>query len=70
VLVAERGLPPHKPHHRSGIDKAWDDSIGGFVGGFEWVVRAAGPALFILISLAALSLLGRWVWRSARRSRI
>jgi hypothetical protein len=55
---------------RSGIDKAWHDSVSGFVSGFEWVIRLAGPVLFILLVLAALSTLATLGWRTIRRRRI
>ncbi len=51
----------------SGLSTAWHDSIGGFVTGFESLVRGAGPALFGLLCLAVLFLLGRFSWRAARR---
>jgi hypothetical protein len=51
----------------SGLGTAWHDSIGGFVKGFEWLVRAAGPALFAMLCLIALLLLGRFGWRATRR---
>lgn len=57
-------------HHESGIAKAWHDSIRGFVAGFEWLVRAAGPALFALLCLGALLVLGRYGWRAVRRRRL
>jgi hypothetical protein len=53
--------------HTSGVRKAWSESISGFVGGIEWLIRAAGPALFGLLCLAALLLLGRFGWRASRR---
>ncbi|MGC2486899.1 MAG: DUF4349 domain-containing protein [Acidimicrobiales bacterium] len=55
---------------RSGLDKAFHDSVSGFVTGFEWLIRLAGPVLFSLIALGALSLLGRYAWRGIRRRRI
>jgi Domain of unknown function (DUF4349) len=51
----------------SGLATAWHDSIGGFVEGFEWLVRAAGPALFAILCLLAVLVLGRFGWRAARR---
>ncbi|HEV3213590.1 MAG TPA: DUF4349 domain-containing protein [Acidimicrobiales bacterium] len=51
----------------SGLATAWHDSIGGFVRGFEWLVRAAGPAIFALLCLLVLLVLGRLGWRAARR---
>jgi Domain of unknown function (DUF4349) len=54
----------------SGLSTAWHDSIGGFVTGFESVVRAAGPALFGVLCLLVLFVLGRLSWRAARRRMI
>jgi Domain of unknown function (DUF4349) len=51
----------------SGLATAWHDSIGGFVKGFEWLVRALGPALFAILLLLALLVLGRFGWRATRR---
>jgi len=58
------------PAHRSGIDKAWHDSVSGFVAGFEWLIRLAGPVLFALLLLGALYMLGTLAWRNIRRRRI
>jgi hypothetical protein len=55
---------------RSGIDKAWHNSLSGFVSGFEWLIRLAGPVLFVLLVLAALSTLATLSWRTIRRRRI
>ncbi|MGH3732082.1 MAG: DUF4349 domain-containing protein [Acidimicrobiales bacterium] len=55
---------------RSGLDKAWHDSVGGFISGFEWLARLAGPVLFALLALGALGLLARLAWRSIRRRTI
>jgi hypothetical protein len=55
---------------RTGIDKAWHDSVSGFVSGFEWLIRLAGPVLFVLLVLAALSVLATLSWRTIRRRRI
>jgi Domain of unknown function (DUF4349) len=54
---------------RTGFNKAWHDSITGFVSGFEWLLRIAGPLLFALILLAVLAMLGRVVWRASQRRR-
>lgn len=70
VAVTEAGQPTHVTHHRSGLTKAFYDSVHGFVAGFEWLVRLAGPVLFALLMLGALSALGRIAWRAARRRRI
>lgn len=63
--AGQRPVPPPPP--RSGISSAWHDGVGGFVSGFEWVVRVAGPTLFALLCLAALLVLGRFAWRATRR---
>jgi hypothetical protein len=55
---------------RSGINKAWHDSVSGFVSGFEWLIRLAGPVLFVLLVLAALSTLATLSWRTIRRRRM
>jgi len=58
------------PHARNGFDKAWHDSITGFVSGFEWLLRIAGPLLFALILVALLAILGRFGWRAGQRRRM
>jgi hypothetical protein len=60
----------HVSSTRSGFDKAWHDSLHGFVAGFEWLVRLAGPVLFALIMLGALYEIARYGWRAIRRRRI
>jgi hypothetical protein len=55
---------------RSGLNKAWHDSVSGFVAGFEWLVRLAGPVLFVLLVLGTLYMLGMLAWRNIRRRRI
>ncbi|HEY5103877.1 MAG TPA: DUF4349 domain-containing protein [Acidimicrobiales bacterium] len=69
VTVSEAGVS-NVVHHRSGLNKAWHESVGGFVSGFEWLIRIAGPALFALLLLGFLSVLGRLAWRANRRRRI
>jgi hypothetical protein len=54
-------------HVRSGINRAWTQSVSGFVTGFEGLVRALGPALFALLCLIAIWLVGRPAWRASRR---
>ncbi|HEY5092494.1 MAG TPA: DUF4349 domain-containing protein [Acidimicrobiales bacterium] len=70
VALTQSGqvLVPHS-HSRNGFNKAWHDSITGFVSGFEWLLRIAGPLLFALILLAVLAMLGRFVWRASQRRR-
>lgn len=60
----------HASSTRSGFDKAWHDSLHGFVAGFEWLVRLAGPALFALIMLGVLYGIVKYGWRAVRRRRI
>lgn len=68
VNVVETGRP--SVAHRSGFAKAWHNSVRGFVDGFEWLVRVAGPVLFAMVILAALVALGGLLLRSVRRRRI
>jgi hypothetical protein len=60
-----RPVPPPPP--RSGLSSAWHDSVGGFVAGVEWLIRMAGPTLFVLLMVAALTIAARWAWRFSRR---
>jgi hypothetical protein len=65
VEAGQRPIPPPQPS--TGLGKAWHDGIHGFVAGFDWLVRIAGPTLFVLLCLAALAVLGRFAWRTVRR---
>ncbi|MGB8195442.1 MAG: DUF4349 domain-containing protein [Acidimicrobiales bacterium] len=56
-------------HARSGVDKAWHDSLHGFATGVEWLIRLAGPLLFMLLLVAVLLVIGRWGWRVTERRR-
>jgi Domain of unknown function (DUF4349) len=68
VSLAEAGHPAPQPVvPRSGLISAWHSGVGGFVSGFEWLIRAAGPTLFILLVTTMLVLLVRWGWRFTRR---
>ncbi len=70
VSLTEGGHASHVAHHSvSGVNKAWHDSIHGFVAGFEWLIRLAGPLLFGLLCLSALIVLGRSVFRATQRRR-
>jgi len=69
VTVSESGHSTVE-HSPSGLSKAWHDSVGGFVAGFEWLIKIAGPALFALLLLGLLSILGRLAWRANRRRKI
>lgn len=66
VDVATVAAAHHRAHHSSGITNAVKDSVGGFVSGFEWVIRIIGPLLFALLVVAALALAGRAGWRRYR----
>ena len=70
VKVTEAGQHSHAVHQSSGLIKAWHDAVGGFVAGFEWLIRLSGPVLFAVLCLGALSTLGRLAWRALRRRRI
>ena len=63
--AGQRSILPVQPS--TGLGKAWHDGISGFVSGFEWLIRIAGPTLFVLLCLAAVLVLGRWAWRATRR---
>ena len=63
VTVSQKVVTPPPPRPESGLLKAWHAAVGGFVAGFEGVVRVAGPLFFGLLLLAALVLLGRWGWK-------
>ena len=68
LTVQRRHSVATTPRRRSasGLDKAFHDSVSGFVTGFEWLIRLAGPVLFALIALGVLSLVG--ALRLARHS--
>ena len=70
VNIAQPHLHVVPLRRRTGFDKAWHDSVSGFVAGFEWLVRLAGPTLFAVLLLAALWLLGRYSRRALLRRRI
>jgi hypothetical protein len=68
VTVSE-GTPPPRPAPlpESGLVRAWHDSLGGFVGDVEGLIKVAGPTLFALLCLAALVVGGRVLWRRYQR---
>jgi Domain of unknown function (DUF4349) len=69
TVTASEGSPPPRPAPlpESGLVRAWHQSLGGFAGDVEGLIRVAGPALFALLCLAALALGGRALWRRYRR---
>ena len=70
VNIVEKGHASTTHHRRSGFAKAWHDSVAGFVDGFEWLLRLAGPLLFAAILLGALYALARLARRSFVRRRL
>jgi Domain of unknown function (DUF4349) len=63
VTLSQKVVTPPPPRPEPGILKAWHAAVGGFVAGFEGVVRVAGPLFFALLLLTAILLLGRWAWK-------
>jgi Domain of unknown function (DUF4349) len=63
VTLTQKVVTPPPPRPEPGLSKAWHAAVGGFVAGFEGVVRVAGPLFFALLLLAALVLVGRWAWK-------
>jgi Domain of unknown function (DUF4349) len=70
VNVTESGHHVHVTKSSNGVSRAFHEAVHGFVSGFEWLIRASGPALFAVLCLAVLWLLGRLAWRSLRRHRL
>jgi len=68
VSVSEPGTrSAAPPAPRSGIGAAWHGAVSGFAAAFDGLVRGLGPALFVILCLAAVGFLGRLGWRSVRR---
>jgi Domain of unknown function (DUF4349) len=69
TVTVHEPTPAHRsaPHAPSGIDRAWHDSVRGFFDGVDGVVGAAGPALFVVLSLGVVALVGRLLWRRWQR---
>jgi hypothetical protein len=55
---------------RTGFNKAWHDSVSGFVAGFQWLIRLAGPLLFALVMLGVLYALVRFGRRALLRRKL
>jgi hypothetical protein len=70
VTLVQSGQAQHVTHQRSGLSKAWHDGVDGFIAGFEWLIRLAGPVLFAALFLGFLVVAGRWTRRAVRRRRI
>jgi hypothetical protein len=69
VTLNEKVVVPPPARPEPGLEKAWNASVGRFVGGFEGLVRAIGPIVFALLVIAIVYLSGRGSWRLYRRSR-
>jgi len=67
VTLAQTVVAPPPPRPASGLLRAWRGAVGGFVAGFEGLVRVVGPLFFALLLLAALVMAGRLAWRSTHR---
>jgi len=70
VSLTETGQQNNVTKPKSGFAKAWHDGVSGFISGFEWVVRLAGPALFAVLALGAAFVIARYARRAIRRRRI
>jgi hypothetical protein len=55
---------------RTGFSKAWHDSVSGFVAGFQWLIRLAGPLLFAVVMLGVLYALVRFGRRARLRRKL
>jgi hypothetical protein len=69
VPVREAGAedPITPVDQRSGLGGAWDDAVDGFTGGIERIIAGSGSALVLVLSIAALVLVGRVAWQVTRR---
>ncbi|MHB8329609.1 MAG: DUF4349 domain-containing protein, partial [Acidimicrobiales bacterium] len=65
LTESQTNAPASRP--QSGLAAAWHAAIGGFVAGFEGLVRIAGPTLFVVLCLGVLVGVGRFTWRALRR---
>jgi hypothetical protein len=64
------GAHPSASGPRTGFNKAWHDSVHGFVAGFQWLVRLAGPLLFALVVLGVLYVVIRFGRRALLRRKL
>jgi hypothetical protein len=55
---------------RTGFKKAWHDGVSGFVAGFQWLIRLAGPLFFALLMLGVLYGLVRFGRRALLRRKL
>lgn len=68
VMVNEKTVPVPvvAQYHQSGLAKAWDGGVHGFVDAFEGLVRVAGPTLFVLLCIGTIIVGARFGWRRYR----
>jgi uncharacterized protein DUF4349 len=68
VMVNEKMIPVPvvSAHPQSGLAKAWHESVHGFIDAVEWLIRIAGPALFVLLFAGAIVVGARFGWRRYR----
>ena len=67
VTLTEKAAVAPAPRPEPGLTKAWNAAVGGFVAGFEGMVRVAGPLLFAVLLLAVLLLVARGAWKARQR---
>jgi hypothetical protein len=69
AVTLNEPTPPAAPGPvpESGVVRAWDNSIDGFLSGVDGLIRVAGPLLFALLCLAVLAVAGRAGWRRYQR---
>ncbi|MGO9456080.1 MAG: DUF4349 domain-containing protein [Acidimicrobiales bacterium] len=68
VMVNEKAspVPVMSARPQSGLAQAWHKSVHGFVDAVEWLIRIAGPALFVLLFAGAIIVVVRFGWRRYR----
>ena len=70
VTVHAKGAPPvvfATHHNKSGLHRAFNDSVDGFLGGIEFILAGLGPALVFLLAVAGAFFVGRFAYGVLRR---
>ena len=70
VTVHTKGAPAPAllpVHHKSGLHRALNDSVDGFLGGVEFIIAGLGPALIFLLAVAGAFFVGRFAYGVLRR---
>lgn len=69
TVTVDQKLITHatKPHHTSGIHKAFNRSVSRFVHGVEAIIGVIGPLLLALILIALAWVVARFGYRALRR---